>query len=300
MLRSELDRRLIKFAANELNYAMTGTTANDQVGKNIGTHFQYFGAVDPESVEGKAYLQQHNIPLETAKFYHQQGQAMRNYARTNWRSVYNSINNNGFDQNAFRALPPISNLQSRMSQGFDTNSQLMLARRNPGTSHHFDEKGNIITDSTLVNTLGGYLGNTPGAFYLGNQFQKARPDIEKQLMQGMGQSFDRNSPFVRGLIADAGTGYLRAKLDEWAPRDSTLGQAFNSFGNLALGMASMVPGYESAMNWLADWQYGDKFKELQSTLNPNAQAQQSDATATTSGTTGQATTTDPNANKPAT
>lgn len=91
-----------------------------------------------------------------------------------------------------------------------------------------------------------------------------RREAKGQLIQGMGQSLSENmnSEFMNRFRANMATAYLKNKIDEWAPTNSTMGRAFNGIGHWLLKMFSMVPGYQSIMNWLANWQHGDKFKSL--------------------------------------
>ena len=262
-LRSELERRLIKLADGELSYVPQPNMNNSQVGQIIGQHLQYLGAINPSSPEGQAYIQQHNIPMDAAKLYWQRGQDLQNYARTNmdW-----GAGPEGFNFAALSNAPPVTALQDAMQRGFDTNSQMRLLQQNPSTQGFFNSQGKL---NHFLGFGGAFIPKSLGG--LSEDLEAGIPGIRKDILLGMGRSFDLNSPLSRALIANAGTGYLRSKLDEWAPRNSTWGQAFNSFGNLALGLASMMPGYENIMNWLANWQYGDKFKQLQANLNSGAQ-----------------------------
>jgi hypothetical protein len=242
-----LNSRLLKLAYSfPMDYLGKISPTNENFGENYARHLQYLGAVDPESPEGAAYIQQHNIPFQAAKNYYNQGQSFNSYAQNYAPGLFQQLENQGMNTALLASMGPI--------QSMSHNLRLDLS---PATQRQIYFGTSVGKKLGPVDTLGAlFTGRAPAE-------DAAIQEAMSQMTSGAMKAYDRNSPLVRKLIASGGTGYLRSKIDEWAPRTTNMSQAINSFGNLALGMASMTPGYETAINWLADMKFGDK-------LNPNA------------------------------
>ena len=78
-------------------------------------------------------------------------------------------------------------------------------------------------------------------------------DYQKQMMPGLVGAYNRDSPFMRDLIGQAGTGYALNQIDHYAPRGTWYGDLANPIGKFMLGMASTIPGYNNAVGGIVDY-----------------------------------------------
>ena len=69
----------------------------------------------------------------------------------------------------------------------------------------------------------------------------------------MMSSLDRNSPFVRRMMANAGTTYMGNKIDDWTSGMGGFGRGLRGAGHFMLGLLSRMPGYEYLVNKGVDW-----------------------------------------------
>ena len=72
-------------------------------------------------------------------------------------------------------------------------------------------------------------------------------------MPGLVGAYNRDSPFMRDLIGQAGTGYALNQIDHYAPRGTWYGDLANPIGKFMLGMASTIPGYNNAVGGIVDY-----------------------------------------------
>ena len=77
--------------------------------------------------------------------------------------------------------------------------------------------------------------------------------FQPQAQQGFISSLDRNSPFVRRMMANAGTTYMGNKIDDWTSGMGGFGRGLRGAGHFMLGLLSRMPGYEYLVNKGVDW-----------------------------------------------
>ena len=78
-------------------------------------------------------------------------------------------------------------------------------------------------------------------------------DYQQKMMPGLVGAYNRDSPFMRDLIGQAGTGYALNQIDHYAPRGTWYGDLANPIGKFMLGMASTIPGYNNAVGGIVDY-----------------------------------------------
>lgn len=78
-------------------------------------------------------------------------------------------------------------------------------------------------------------------------------NYQKKMMPGLVGAYNRDSPFMRDLIGQAGTGYALNQIDHYAPRGTWYGDLANPIGKFMLGMASTIPGYNNAVGGIVDY-----------------------------------------------
>lgn len=78
-------------------------------------------------------------------------------------------------------------------------------------------------------------------------------DYQQKMMPGLVGTYNRDSPFMRDLIGQAGTGYALNQIDHYAPRGTWYGDLANPIGKFMLGMASTIPGYNNAVGGIVDY-----------------------------------------------
>lgn len=104
--------------------------------------------------------------------------------------------------------------------------------------------------------------------------QQAKAQATSGVQQGVMGSLDRNSPFVRRMMSEAGTTYLGGKINDWTSGMGSFGRSLRGLGQFMLGVGSRMPGYESLVNTGIDW-FGPKNMNqfFPATAQPQAQKQ---------------------------
>lgn len=297
MVNSELNKRLLK-RASYYNRFIEGSPSNEAIGSLIFDHAQALGTLEPSDPRFQQYLESSGLDYETGIKSHELGQLLLQAVRD--PAIADAILSG--DTESLKNTEVGQRIENLISQGFTTpgfeqgqgaigstaesmgipygkvinpdriDPTAIIAGRTLSGADYFDAQGNLKQPDTSWSTKFAPLA-IDGAnsdqiakmrIFRNNPHlqEKVKQQFAGQIIKGMGQSFNRNSPLVRAGVSHLGTRYIQNKIDEWAPKDSAIGGAFNSFGNWLLKLFSMMPGYESIMNWLADWKYGDKFKAL--------------------------------------
>jgi hypothetical protein len=297
MVNHELNKRLLK-RANYYDSLVDGSANNEAVGGALFHHAQNLANLEPSNPAFKEYLRANGISYETGASLYQLGQLfLSGFRDPNLQDAMLSGNHEalkgtalgkqiedhiarGFTIPGFEDEPGVIGGTLRavgVPWGKATNPERIdavsaVAGRTPSGSDFFDSNGNLKQPDNSWTTGAGTMfvdGVDKRQLAKLRTFRdnphlknKVRDQFTGQIIKGMGQSFNRQSPLIRSGVSHLGTRYLENKINEWAPKGSGLGGAFNSFGHWLLKLLSSMPGYESIMNWIADWKYGDKFKAL--------------------------------------
>lgn len=284
MVNSELNKRLLK-RANWLNPAIATTDSNEGLGSYVGTHVQQLGLMDPKSPTFAQYATKHNIPYESALKMQGMGQGLQDLSNDpaavqalmdgNYQNIISSPSAQrirGTMESAI-ALP-----SAQTAVGGTLPSWIPGVGGLPYPSLRFNNTEYVDDALTLANRTPALADRGGIANYIpfgGDRYVRAAPLVYDsnlrstvarqatgQMLQGLGQSINKDSPLFKRMVSNIATTHLKNQIDHYAPRNSRMGQAFNSFGHVLLRLLSSMPGYESIMNWLANWKYGDKIKAL--------------------------------------
>lgn len=301
MSRAELNKRLLK-RANWANNLLSQTSSNEELGRLGANHAMNLATMSPSEARYSQYLEQNNLNPDDGIRLHEAGQRLLAAANNPeivsalMNQDYDALQNNSdlqravdlfqggfalpsFDADGSFSIPmgaasiPIPTY--KINNPEKINDALMIAGRTGSGSDYYDAQGNLKpyesswfnryvapyfvegADSDQVSRLMPFYDNK-------NLTNNVRNQATGQIIQGLGQALGDNldSPFGRKMKATLATRYMQNKIDEWAPATSPMGNVFNTAGNWLLKLLAMIPGYESIMNWLVNWQYGDKLKAL--------------------------------------
>lgn len=276
MAYSELDKRLlkravqvearrvlVKRAAGELLGLYSPGMTNQDVGRSLATHLQALAAYQPGTADFNRYVQENNLDPNAANYLHGIGKQVIQLARDPSTHHITGGNFGAEGINKLLASPEGQGLYKHIEAGFDTGVMgigkgLEMATNTPLYQQQLKQD----------ETAGGFYSYIPesvrGAMNVYSNEDAYRQQAKGQIMEGFGQGLNTNSPLVRQAIAQGATGYLENKINQWAPRDSAFGRGANSLGKFLLGLFSMMPGYESIVNWLAnrDFMFGKELRAL--------------------------------------
>jgi hypothetical protein len=297
MINHELNRRLLK-RASYYNSFMYGVPSNEAIGSSIFEHAQNLGTIEPSDPRFRQYLETNGLDYATGMKSYELGQfvlqAMRDPTTAdavlngNTEGLKNTaigqqisqlisdgITIPGFEQQqgvAGEAAGSLGIPFGRVTNPDRIDALAAAVGRTPSGADFFDEQGNLRQPDDSWSTylaplaVNGITRDQAAKLQVFRNnphlSDKVKEQFSGQIIKGMGQSFNRNSPLVRSGVSHLGTRYLENKINEWAPANSTIGGAFNSLGHWLLRLFSSMPGYESIMNWVADWKYGNQMKSL--------------------------------------
>lgn len=259
MSNSKLNNRLLKLA-EVFDAAVANSDSNQNRGAWFAKHWQNLGTMDPLSPEGVAYRQQHNITLRQAQKFYDAGQKFLQAGSTNFSNLQQALDSGNY--NAIAKSPEFQELMQEFNtDAFSDLGRANLVRQTPAFQEQYNS---TLYESGWMPEFADRWADNAAAF--SNQSElKTNPIYTQQAIAQLGEgftgAFDFNAPIWRKQFSNLATNYFRSKIDEWAPRNTQWGQALNSFGNLAVGLASNMPGYETLTNSAVHWMYGDKLKD---------------------------------------
>jgi len=286
--RAEVNKRLIKRAQGQFNYLGQGQYrdfSNEQRGQAAMQHMMHLAMHSPSSPEGAAYIKEHGIDPVAAQHFNLMGTRLLNGAVGNYGDIAGAVESGNFEK-----IPGINEFMQQADNGTlftDSAARLELAKDTQAARPYLDEQGNFSlsrspdTTGQLTHSFSNLLPNTlsiPGtslsiplaqgkenfAAYMhdiGNN-PDISAEVRRDMLKGMASGYDRNNPFVQKLMANAATGYLRNRINEYLPTSSPWSHGLNSISQLLLGLASKMPGYDYLANKFIDWQYGDKLNAI--------------------------------------
>jgi hypothetical protein len=295
MKYSELDKRLLKRAVQvqvrripvkQSNWAYhmhQEGRSNYDLGESIAIHVQNLAAYTPGTPEFNRYVEENSLNPNAAAALHKLGERLIDLAGS--PDTF-AITGGKFDAEAVQKLlesPQGQQIKNEVMQGFEVPSLLSahknlenagilknvyeVGKNTPAGEEAFAAQQANQENMSLIDPrkyLSSGIGTAMDMYNNPELGAKIRDQAGAQVMQGFGRGINTNSPLARRLIAAGATGYLKNKINEWAPRTSAMGRGFNSIGNFLLGLVSMMPGYESITNWLAnrDFMFGKELRAL--------------------------------------
>jgi hypothetical protein len=273
----EVKRVAVKLAAAPLASLYTPEMTNEGFGQYLINHAQRIAAYQPGTDVFNRYAAENNLTLDQAKYLHSIGGDFVNLARA---PGAHAATNGNFDSASLMKLletPEGKRVFARMVYGIAPQQHsdllnipaagLRAAKDTPAYQALYQQTAAQQAQTSWWNPTGWVpteLQTLGTAAIDPAQRDLIIKQMGGQLLTGIGKGLDTNSPLARQMLAAGATGYLANKIDQWAPTDSMFGRGANSVGKFLLGLFSMVPGYESLVNWLAnkDFMFGKQLKAL--------------------------------------
>lgn len=259
MNNPELNKKLIKYAtaikqaAGELVHFLN-SSSNEGIGAEVMEHMQNLAGLDPGSAEWNSYVNRYGIPSVAANFLWKKGREAIEYGLD--PKLMEDFTDEQGNINPSKQKNKV--LGSNFVRGLNSDFRSAFNIPDSFTDLFW---GNPLDKSKQLGALYGVLSRTPTWQAGSLNIPTAVSEAKNQAMIGALGQFRTNTPLSRQAIANMGIGFLRNRINHYVPKTNIANRAINSLGQFAVGLASMMPGYESASNWLINNQYGDSLEK---------------------------------------